>query len=190
MTGHPTIGGGAAFLGRSLRRWRAIRRCKQTHAAELLNVSQATVSRWENGSRTPDPDERAAITRLLAARLDAPADRQLARLVERSTLPLHLVCDLTHALLACSAPRARQFHRDVGEVIGTSLWPCASEEIVRAEARLPAIGWYDAPGLVVEAETGARPGPVIDIAASRFRWTRLQLSDGSFARLVETVCTA
>ena len=190
MARHLTIGDNAAFLGRSLRRWRAIRRCKQTHAAELLNVSQATVSRWENGSQTPDRNERAAISRLLAARLDAPADRQLARLVERSTLPLHLVCDLTHDLLACSAPRARQFHPDVSEVIGTSLWPCASDEIVRAEARLPEIGWYDEPGMVVEAETGAQPGPVIDIAASRFRWTRMQLSDGGFVRLVETVGTA
>ena len=39
----------AAALGRSLKTWRQLRRLKQTHAAELLSVSQATMSCWENG---------------------------------------------------------------------------------------------------------------------------------------------
>ena len=180
-------GAGSLALGQSLRQWRVVRRYKQSHVADLLRVSQATVSRWENGRLAPTDGERRAIAALIAARLDTGADRQLVRLVQTSALALHLICDFTHRLLACSPVRARQFNIDVHGVVGTSLWPCATEDIMAAEARLETAGWYERAGMVVEAETNARTGPVIDIARSRFRWTRLRLSDGSFARLVETV---
>ena len=179
-----------AALGRCLRQWRTVRRLKQSHVAELLGVSQGTVSRWESGVQAPAADERAALLALLAARLDTPGDRQLARLVESSTLPVHLICDLTHRLLACSEPRARQLQRDVAEMIGVSLWPAATPEIEAAEAGLAARGWYDGRAVSVEADTRGRRSPLIDIAESRFRWTRLRLSDGRFVRLVETVSAA
>ena len=174
-------------LGQSLRQWRVVRRYKQSRVAELLQVSQATVSRWENGRLVPTDREGRAIEALIAARLETAADRQLSRLVQTSALPLHLICDFTHRLLACSPVRARQFRVDVHSVVGTSLWPCATEGIVAAETRLETAGWYERAGMVVEGETEARTGPVIDIAPARFRWTRLLLSDGSFVRLVETV---
>ncbi|RYY47550.1 MAG: XRE family transcriptional regulator, partial [Sphingomonadales bacterium] len=62
--------GPAHPLGPALRRWRMLRRVKQAHAAELFGVAQSTVSRWECGSLAPEPAERAAIERLLTARLD------------------------------------------------------------------------------------------------------------------------
>ena len=58
MTPHPALHcGDARQLGAALRRWRVLRRIKQQHAGELLGVSQASVSRWENGRQLPDPDE-------------------------------------------------------------------------------------------------------------------------------------
>lgn len=130
-------------LGRSLRTWRALRRVKQLHAAELLGVSQATLSRWENGQSTPAPDESERLRMLMAARLDSAADRVFARLVGQSAVPVHLICDLTHRLLAES----------------------------------PAI----------EFHSRARDSDDLAILACDMRWVRFQLSDGSFARLVETV---
>ena len=56
-----------------------------------------------------EPAERAQVERRLSARLDAAADRALARLVDAGPSPMHLVCDLSHALLACSPSRAAEF---------------------------------------------------------------------------------
>lgn len=179
-----------AGLGPCLRQWRAVRRCKQSHLAELLGVSQTTVSRWESGVLTPGRVERDRLVDLLQARLTTAADRQLARLVVTSSLPVHLVCDLTHRLLACSAARARQLRKGVAEMLGVSLWPAATPEIAAAEAALPALGWFDGRQFCHEADTRAQSGTLVDIHAGRFRWTRFRLAGGAFVRLVETIGTA
>ncbi|HSV45805.1 MAG TPA: helix-turn-helix transcriptional regulator [Ramlibacter sp.] len=179
--------GDARQLGRSLHRWRALRRIKQQHAAELLGVSQATISRWENGQLAPDADEQVRLRALMQARLDSAADRELARLVSLSSAPMHLVCDLTHRLLALSPLREQQCSVPRNLLIGTSLWRYASAEIVAAEEQLAALGWYGPSPPALEIVTGANHFTEVAIIPSRFRWVRFQLSDGSFARLVETL---
>lgn len=174
-------------LGRSLRQWRALHRVKQAHAAELLGVSQATVSRIESGAQRLSEREQGALRRLLAARLSSAADHELARLVRRSQAAMHLVCDATHRLLALSAERERQLQAPVSEIMGRSLWPCASEDIIRVEGELDARGWFGPEAPAIEAETRAHRGPFMTIPASRFRSTRFRLSDGGYARLVETL---
>src|SRR5258707_15146115 len=90
---------------RAMRRWRRRRRAKESHAAELFGVTQAALSRWERGHhRLPDAAARK-LSHLLAAPLDSAADAGLRRLVESSTLPVHLICDLSHRLLAASPAR-------------------------------------------------------------------------------------
>ncbi|WP_035485475.1 helix-turn-helix domain-containing protein [Geminicoccus roseus] len=179
--------GDASRLGRSLRTWRMLRRMKQSHAAELLCVSQTTVSRWENGVQAPDQGEQTLIRELLQARLDSAADRELARMVRHSTAAVHLVCDLTHRLLAISPARERACSVPAAELMGTSLWPYASDEIVAAEAELAGLGWFEPAPPAVELHTGANRSKVIRIRDSRLRWVRFQLSDGSYARLTETL---
>ena len=135
-------------LGAALRRWRLLNRIKQTHAAELFGVAQSTISRWESGVQEMEPAERAQVERRLSARLDAAADRALARLVDAGPSPMHLVCDLSHALLACSPSRAAEFGAPLSGLMGRSLWRYATPEIQRMEAALEAMGWR---------ETQARP---------------------------------
>jgi len=182
----PVTGDGAE-LGRSLRVWRALRRVKQMQAAELLRVSQATISRWENGLLAPTQAEQAAIRHLLAARLDSAADHELARLVTSSDRPVHLICDLTHRLLALSSTRSRDWQGGRRELMGQSLWRFASDELRVAEESLGDHGWYQPAPPAIEGHTGANRSQRLRIRPGRFRFTRFQLSDGSHARLVETL---
>jgi transcriptional regulator with XRE-family HTH domain len=175
-------------LGPALRRWRLLHRVKQAHAAELFGVAQSTISRWESGRQTIEPEEQAKVEAVVGARLDAAAERVLAALVCESPRAVHLICDLTHRLLACSALRARQFGVPESELIGRSLWPFATEALVALEGTLAGRGWYERPAPPpLECDTGHNRSQIVRIRQSRCRWTRLLLSDGAPARLVETL---
>ncbi|MDT7838050.1 helix-turn-helix transcriptional regulator [Aquabacterium sp. OR-4] len=188
MTTDPVIHSGETrHLARSLRSWRALRRIKQEHAARLLGVSQPTLSRWENGRAAPDADEAQRLRQLLAARLDSAADHMLGRLVRQSREPVHLICDLTHRLLAASPLRQAQFHVPLGDLLGRALWRYASEDIVRAEGQLAERGWYEPAPPAISFDTGARHSDALSILPCHMRWVRLQLSDGSHVRLVESI---
>ncbi len=179
--------GDGRSLGRSLRVWRILKGIKQSHAAELLGVSQGTISRWESGALAPDADEQASMRDLLGARLDGAADRALARLIEQSPARVHLVCDITHNLLAASPRRTASWGLGFSELRGRSLWRYATPEIVAAENRLAENGWFERGPPVVRITTGANRSNEVPIEPSTLTWTRFQLSDGSFARLAETL---
>ncbi|HLG47550.1 MAG TPA: helix-turn-helix transcriptional regulator [Reyranella sp.] len=173
--------------GRALRRWRRLRGVKQSHAAELFGVTQATLSRWERGHhRLPDAAARK-LTALLAAPLDSSADAGLRRLVESSALPVHLICDLTHRLLAASPRRVAEWTAGASDLRGTSLWRFATEEIQRAESRLGDVGWYDEGTTELRFWTSDNHHPMVRIVPGILVWERLTLSDGTLARLVTTV---
>src|SRR5262249_24077292 len=147
-------------FARALRRWRRLRGIKQSHAAELFGVTQATLSRWERGHlRIPDASARE-LSRLLGAPLDSAADAGLRRLVETSTLQVLLVCDLTHRLLAASPAHYATWRASPTELRGESLWRFASDEIRAAESRLGELGWYDEGIPHLRFWTGANDDPL------------------------------
>lgn len=177
-----------ATLGLSLRRWRTLNRVKQSHAAELFGVGQSTVSRWENGLQIMETAERIKVETVIAANVDAAADGVLAQLVSDASRPVHLVCDYTHRLLACSAPREREFGRPISQLRGRSMFRYASDEIAMQEALLETRGWYDFPTPEpIVMHTGANRSRIVRIKPSCCRWTRLTLSTGAVVRLVETL---
>ncbi|WP_138468658.1 helix-turn-helix transcriptional regulator [Poseidonocella sp. HB161398] len=173
-----------SLTGRSLRRWRRVNDVKQATVAEALGVSQATVSRWEAGITQPSQREQERLCRLLGARPDGPADRALLALVSQSREPVHLVCDLSHRLLAASPGRLASWRHGFDRLQGTSLWPAASEGIARAELSLAGIGWYDRATAELEVETGAHVCRLGRIDEGVIVWTRMPLSNGTMARLV------
>jgi transcriptional regulator with XRE-family HTH domain len=174
-------------FGRALRRWRRLRGVKQSHAAELFGVTQATLSRWERGRHRVPEQVARKLARLLAARLDAASDAGLRRLVESSSLPVHLICDLSHRLLAASPVRFADWRIGPAELRGVSLWRFATAEIRSAEDRLGELGWYDDGAAELRFWTGANGDPVVPIDPGILVWERLQLSDGTLARLVTSI---
>lgn len=177
----------ARQIGRSLRLWRALRRVKQTAAADLLKVSQATVSRWEAGTAAPSAEDQRALRLLMSARLDSAADFALAQLVRRSREPVHLVCDVTHRLLAWSPARERRCRLPGAELLGQGLWRFATPQIIEHERQLDRLGWFEPAPPAVVFDTQAALDQDMPIDCGRMRWVRLQLSDGSYVRLTDTV---
>ncbi len=174
----------AGRIGGSLRRWRVLNKVKQSALAADLGVSQTTISRWESGALLPEKRHIGRIVDLLTARPASAADSALLELVSTSAERVHLVCDVSHRLLAASPSRAEDWRDGVAGFLGKSLWRYASKGIVSAEQRLGEDGWDELIADDVEFATERIEHPELVIRAGRIRWTRIALSDGSFARLV------
>jgi len=171
-------------LGPSLRRWRVLNRVKQQALAAEIGVSQAKISRWESGRYEPEGRDLQKVTTLLRARPDSAADQALLMLVTHSRSSVHLVCDITHRLLAVSPARALDWHVPAADLMGRPLWRFASSAIQRAETKLAENGWFEATSPDIVFETELAEFSELTIPKSRIRISRLPLSDGRFARLV------
>ncbi|MGH6613951.1 helix-turn-helix domain-containing protein [Sphingomonas sp.] len=174
-------------VGRALRRFRRLNGIKQGHAAELLGVSQGSISRWESGAHEPEACHRDRIIEWIAAQANNDADAALKRLVASSTLPVHLVCDATHRLLAASPARAASWAANADTLIGQSLWRFASPEIVMAQESLHDRGWFDRPCQQLRFHTGANHSPIVEVLPSLMEWETIPLADGRTGRLTTTI---
>jgi transcriptional regulator with XRE-family HTH domain len=174
-------------IGRALRRFRRLNAIKQSHAAEVFNVSQATISRWESGAHEPEMEQRQRITAMIAAHPGTAADGALKRLIETSSLPVHMVCDATHRLLAASPARIASWGKNADAFLGKSLWRFASREIVLAEASLEALGWYEQPFKQLCFQTGENESDIIKVLPSVMLWETVPLADGRIGRITTTI---
>ncbi|MES0861076.1 helix-turn-helix transcriptional regulator [Ruegeria sp. SCPT10] len=170
-------------FGKRLKRLRQSIGFKQSHLAELLQVDQATISRWERGGQTPPPDMQQGVFAVLGpARVD---DSALRRLVETSSDCLHLVEEASHRCLAYSASRAKDWKTSQNALLGVSLWQFATDEIQQAEAELDQEGWWEAHTPTPKSFlTSEAVHDRIRISAGEIIWERLYLSDGTPVRLV------
>ena len=171
--------------GFRLKRLRLLKGLKQLHLADLLDVNQSTVARWERGD--VDLSETEWQRAKAALNYTTTQDDVLKRLVETSTDQVHLVCDLTHRLLAASNSRQASWRTDVSALIGQPLFRYASEAIVQAEAGLDDLGWYDGVTTSLTFTTGANTSSAVPIREGLMRWDRVRLGDGSPARLATTL---
>ena len=175
-------------IGPLLRRARALRRWKQQAVADLAGVAQTPVSRWEAGAIEPSPAQLRRLGPILTPAADLARDGGLKRLVVTSPLPVHLICDLTHRLLAASPAREAEWMVPAAALHGEPLFRFATDEIRMAESRLDSIGWFAdaASGAVLWIRGRERRGP-IRMAPGFCVWERLTLNDGSPVRLVTTL---
>lgn len=174
-------------LGRALRRFRRLNGIKQGHVADLLAVSQAAVSRWESGVHEPEAHQRERILAIIAAHANNDADATLKRLIETSTLPVHLVCDATHNLLAASPERTRSWSGGADAFIGRSLWRFASPEIIAAQEGLEGHGWFERPFQRLQFDTGRNDSDIVTVLPGTLLWETIPLADGRTGRIATTV---
>lgn len=174
---------GFPAFGRRLKHLRKSVGLKQSALADLLEVDQATISRWENGAQTPSVDLQQAVLSVLGPEI--AEDSALKRLVINSTECLHLVEEASHNCLAYSASRARDWKTSQQALLGVSLWQFATDEIRQAEGELKDEGWWDihtpSPKAFVTSEA---IHDHIRISAGEIIWERLYLADGTPVRLV------
>lgn len=169
-----------------LRRIRRLRALKQSVVAELVGVDQSTVSRWEAGALVPGRDLAEQILRTLGG---VPAnDDALCRLVRTSTLPVHLVTDTDHRLLAMSPARRQQWGDMANQIVGVSLWRYASPEIKDAEHQLVRSRWWaEASPAPVIVTTRACRRDGLRFVTGEMLWERVWLASGEPARLCTTL---
>ncbi|WEX77731.1 helix-turn-helix domain-containing protein [Sinorhizobium numidicum] len=172
------------YTGWALRRLRILRGMKQSHVAELLSVTQATMSRWECGVLTPSESQQMALARLFETVTTSSADAALKRLVETSTSKVHLICDRSHRLLAASPARRSEWRRDM---LGTPIFRYASPEIRKTETDLANLGWHEGRMASLIVDTGPNADDDVPIVAGRVLWERMPLAEGATGRLVTTL---
>jgi hypothetical protein len=131
-------------------------------------------------------DDLAAARDCLEMRPEPSLDAALKRLIESSSLRVHLVCDRTHRLLAASPSRQSEWRVNAGALKGQSLLGFASPEILAAEARLDALGWFEGAIISLTVTTGSNANDLVRITPGQFMWERITFSDGSCGRLVTT----
>ncbi|TBR39007.1 MULTISPECIES: helix-turn-helix domain-containing protein [Dyella] len=176
----------AVTPGRHIRRLRRLLGIKQVDLAARLSVTQSTLSRWENGVWPVSGAQYDQVLDLLQS--EGPAvDPLLRRLVESSSLRMHLICDRTHRLLAASPSRCEAWRLSVADLAGSSMLRYATDSILDAEAALHDTDWFDRPSVMRELETGSNASDDVPIVASRAVWERLWLADGTAVRLVTTL---
>ncbi len=174
---------GFPAFGKRLKRLRRSVGLKQSALADLLEVDQTTISRWENGGQTPSAHVQQSVFAALGpVRVQ---DSALKRLVVHSAECLHLVEEASHTCLAYSASRARDWKTSQHALLGVSLWQFATDEIRQAEAELQQDGWWDLHSPSPKAFlTSEAVHDQIRISAGQIVWERLYLGDGTPVRLV------
>lgn len=164
-----------------MRRWRRLGRIKQAAAAELLGVSQATVSRWENGITAPDPEERRRL-RALILRQTLRGDRFLRHVVERAP-GLVAAVDRNSVVLAGSAAFGRVNRRSQAELVGFDFRPLVRGPLVEALKRIEDAGFYEGEVASVRVVLPVRNADGDEIFTDSL-WTPYRLEDGTIARLI------
>lgn len=169
-------------FGRRLRLMRRAAGIKQSALAHELGINQASLSRWESGHQLPErPMQDHAFSLVANARKD---DFALRRLIENARAPVHLVEETAHICLAYSSARAREWGTSSRGLIGTALWPFATEEIQRAEADLSQSDWWEVQiPKPHHVETSSKSYAEFEIIGGGMLWERLYLSDGTPVRL-------
>lgn len=170
-----------------LRRARRARGIKQTHLAELVGVSQSTLSKWENGTATLSQKHHDRLFQVLGTHASSISDSWLLRLVRHSTRQVHLMRESDHRLLAASHLRICEWKREYSEVASGPLSRDLPSDIAAAEQRLNEFDDETRWRVPAVLHVDGREHGVYEIERGLLLWEWVTLSDGELARLVTNI---
>ncbi|WP_114416362.1 helix-turn-helix domain-containing protein [Marinospirillum perlucidum] len=129
-------------LGERIKRLRRARNLTQQHLADLLNIDQGAVSRWERGHITPSARYRKELEKVLAAPL-MELDEPLLESVNKDLhFSLILDCQL-HVLAASETALAINGCRSREELIGNTYLPLLDETALNLYHWMKDAGTFD-----------------------------------------------
>lgn len=135
-----SIGAELEAFGIQLRRYRIMNGMTQADFADLIGVSQATLSRWENGSQAPDIKMRRKVHDLIF-RKQPKQDHMINNFV-RFSLQKRALTNQDYVFLAVSPQMARVIGSTPDELVGYSHQDGMSEEAKRFIPRLIDAGFF------------------------------------------------
>ena len=110
----------------------------QVQLADLIGVSQASISQWENSTQSMEPRNTGVIENLFYNK-DAKLDELVVRLIR--TQPLVSVRDKADRVLHISPLLAKVLNRSPDEIIGAKYSDVVDENRVRTDC--PDTPWED-----------------------------------------------
>jgi transcriptional regulator with XRE-family HTH domain len=169
-------------LALTLRLVRGLRGMKQAHAAELLGVTQSSVSRIERGELKPTGILRNRLLDLVSARIHPARDAALRRLIEGSGYPRPSCLRYHyHPSAACrfepTRTRMATCRRRIARPAAVEICE-RGDPIGRGALAGPRLGRARWCARADVRNWRPRPAPAVLV------WERILLSDGSPARLV------
>lgn len=160
-----------------IRRFRRVRAFKQTALAEMVGVDQATVSRWESGRITPEPDMQR---RLLGLMRSVVADEYQLRHAAEAAMGEVVLSDEDHVIRAASASYCAAHGVTQSVIIGMSGRPLYREEAEQIRQLAHDSGFYrgDIASLTMVARGNSLCGRRHDIRVKAV-WVPTRLLDGT-----------
>lgn len=178
---------GPRVAAQLLRRARRARGIKQAHLAELVGVSQSTLSKWESGWAAISEEHYKRLFKILGTAAIGDSDRWLLRLVRHSARQVHLMRESDHRLLAASHLRICEWKREYSDVASGPLSRDLPSDIAAAEQRLNEIDTETRWCVPAVLHVDGREQGVYEIERGLLLWEWVTLSDGELARLVTNI---
>jgi DNA-binding XRE family transcriptional regulator len=174
---------GAMHWAGQLKRYRRIHGLTQAALAEVLNVEQATISRWERGMHAPDLGIQRRLRALIFGR-GLHSDNFIFNRVSHSPFAVK-VASRSAQNLAASMAAAHLHHVDQSTLASANYRPLFTETLEKHWAKALELGFFDGDIASIQVRTPWKPlgGGEEKLCVSY--WMPAQLSDGEIVLISE-----
>lgn len=166
-----------------LRRYRRVHGLTQAVLAEILNVEQATISRWERGVHEPDLSVQRRLRDLICGPLFNSEEFRL-KVIGRSPFAVKVANKQAKNLAASSG--AANLHGVPRDVLARADYRPYFSDILRDQwDRACGLGFFAGDVCSVQVHTKWRPLNGLDFKYGISYWTPFRLSDGEIVLVSE-----